>query len=264
MTDLRRQTVEAARRALTARFKSAAIDSAELDARMLVGAALGLDLTGLITAARPARSPRTNRFAWRILRAVASTASRSRAFSEPGSSGDCRCSLSAATLVPRPDTETVVELALEMLRAACLPVIRCASPTSAPAPARSCWRCCRNCPTRSDSAPTSAWPRCRPRAATPSISDWPIARPSSPATMRRRCRARSISIVSNPPYIRAADIAGLATEVRNFDPLRALDGGPDGLDAYRALDSAGGAAAGAAWRTRRGSRDRARTPTSGL
>jgi release factor glutamine methyltransferase len=42
-------------------------------------------------------------------------------------------------------------------------------------------------------------------------------------------------IVSNPPYIRSADIAGLATEVRNFDPLAALDGGPDGLDAYRAL-----------------------------
>jgi len=45
------QTVEAARRALTARFKSANIDSAELDARMLVGAVLGLDLTGMITVA---------------------------------------------------------------------------------------------------------------------------------------------------------------------------------------------------------------------
>jgi len=42
-------------------------------------------------------------------------------------------------------------------------------------------------------------------------------------------------IVSNPPYIRSADIAGLATEVRDHDPIRALDGGIDGLDAYRAL-----------------------------
>ena len=42
-------------------------------------------------------------------------------------------------------------------------------------------------------------------------------------------------VVSNPPYIRSADIAGLATEVRYFDPLGALDGGPDGLDAYREL-----------------------------
>jgi len=42
-------------------------------------------------------------------------------------------------------------------------------------------------------------------------------------------------IVSNPPYIRTADIAGLAREVRAHDPALALDGGPDGLDAYRAL-----------------------------
>jgi release factor glutamine methyltransferase len=42
-------------------------------------------------------------------------------------------------------------------------------------------------------------------------------------------------IVSNPPYIRTADIAGLAREVRFHDPALALDGGPDGLDAYRAL-----------------------------
>ena len=42
-------------------------------------------------------------------------------------------------------------------------------------------------------------------------------------------------IVSNPPYIRTADIDGLAVEVRNHDPLAALDGGADGLDAYRAL-----------------------------
>jgi release factor glutamine methyltransferase len=42
-------------------------------------------------------------------------------------------------------------------------------------------------------------------------------------------------IISNPPYIRSAEIASLATEVRDHDPLAALDGGADGLDAYRAL-----------------------------
>jgi len=51
------QTVETARRALTARFKSGRIDSAELDARILVGATLDLDLTGVIAAAsRPLTS----------------------------------------------------------------------------------------------------------------------------------------------------------------------------------------------------------------
>jgi release factor glutamine methyltransferase len=42
-------------------------------------------------------------------------------------------------------------------------------------------------------------------------------------------------IVSNPPYISSAEIETLQKEVRNFDPLRALDGGADGLDAYRTI-----------------------------
>jgi release factor glutamine methyltransferase len=42
-------------------------------------------------------------------------------------------------------------------------------------------------------------------------------------------------IVSNPPYIPSQDIAGLDREVREHDPLVALDGGEDGLEAYRLI-----------------------------
>lgn len=45
-------------------------------------------------------------------------------------------------------------------------------------------------------------------------------------------------VISNPPYIREPDIAGLDVEVRGHDPLLALDGGTDGLDAYRAIGAA--------------------------
>jgi release factor glutamine methyltransferase len=44
-------------------------------------------------------------------------------------------------------------------------------------------------------------------------------------------------IVSNPPYIPDADIAGLGAEVRAHDPMLALTGGADGLDAYRSIAS---------------------------
>lgn len=40
-------------------------------------------------------------------------------------------------------------------------------------------------------------------------------------------------VVSNPPYIPAADIAGLDVDVKDFEPMSALEGGSDGLDAYR-------------------------------
>ena len=49
-------------------------------------------------------------------------------------------------------------------------------------------------------------------------------------------------IVSNPPYIASADIATLDPEVRRYDPMAALDGGADGLTAYRALALGIGAA----------------------
>jgi release factor glutamine methyltransferase len=41
--------------------------------------------------------------------------------------------------------------------------------------------------------------------------------------------------VSNPPYVPNADLPGLPREVREFDPQLALDGGIDGLDAYRRI-----------------------------
>jgi len=47
-------------------------------------------------------------------------------------------------------------------------------------------------------------------------------------------------VVSNPPYVVHDEIASLAPEVRDFDPRMALDGGPDGLAAYRAIASDAG------------------------
>jgi len=47
-------------------------------------------------------------------------------------------------------------------------------------------------------------------------------------------------LVSNPPYIKSADVAGLAPEISLYEPREALDGGPDGLEFYRAILGAAG------------------------
>ncbi|MBN2187870.1 MAG: peptide chain release factor N(5)-glutamine methyltransferase [Chitinispirillaceae bacterium] len=74
-----------------------------------------------------------------------------------------------------------------------------------------------------------------------------IAGKNCPKNVSRFCadrlsalKARFDFIVTNPPYIKSSVLPTLDRSVRNFEPLAALDGGPDGLDFYRYLaDSAG-------------------------
>jgi len=226
------QAVEAARRALTARLKSASTDSAELDARLLAGAVLGLDLTGLMTATRriitPHEAERLENFTQRRLAGepVARILGVKEFWGLP-------LQLSPATLVPRPDTETVVELALEICRdernarpriadigtgsGAILLALLSELPEATGvgtdiSPMALCTA--QDNAARLGLAPRAAFIACDYAAALSGTFDL---------------------IVSNPPYIRSVDIPRLDREVREYDPLGALDGGTDGLDAYRAI-----------------------------
>jgi release factor glutamine methyltransferase len=241
------QTVDAARRILTAQLKSAATDSADLDARLLTGHALGLDLTGLILAAQrqltPDESARLAEFARRRLAGepVARIIGEKEFWGLP-------LQLSSATLVPRPDTETVVELALELLRAGGTldrPLRIADLGTGSGAILLALLSELPAAQGFGTDISQAALQTARANAARAGLSDR--------ATFIACDYASGLAgpfdlIVSNPPYIRSADIDGLAREVRNHDPLAALDGGADGLEAYRALipQAAGLLAPGAA------------------
>ncbi|WP_407149274.1 peptide chain release factor N(5)-glutamine methyltransferase [Bradyrhizobium sp. ORS 86] len=229
-------TVETIRRALAARLKAAGIDAPELEARLLVGAALGLDLTGIITAAGRAitegESGRLEGFVQRRLggEPVARILGTKEFWGLP-------LHLSAATLVPRPDTETVVERALELLRAdgATDRALRIADlGTGSGAILLALLSELSNARGFGTDISTEALQTASQNAAEIGLADrasWIMCDYGSGLT------GTFDLIVSNPPYIRTADIAGLATEVRDHDPRAALDGGTDGLDAYRALIS---------------------------
>jgi release factor glutamine methyltransferase len=227
-----KETVETSRRALAARFKAAGIDSAELDARLLIGAALGVDLTGIITAANRTLSPdesnRLDAFAARRLAGepVARILGHKEFWGLP-------LKLSAATLVPRPDTETVVELALEIVGDASHRALRIADLGTGTGAILL--------------ALLHEWPGAFGVGTDLSLEALRTAKANA-ADLGLAPRAAFVAcdyaaalsdgfelIVSNPPYICSSDIAGLATEVRDHDPRAALDGGADGLDAYRRL-----------------------------
>jgi release factor glutamine methyltransferase len=146
-----------------------------------------------------------------------------------------RLKLSPGTLEPRPDTEALVDLALSRLGLLCdshaeASVLDLGTGTGAIALALL------------DQEP-------RATATGTDISSDALATAAANADINglesrfRTLRSdwyggvagRFHMIVSNPPYIASTRIAALQREVRDHDPRGALDGGDDGLDAYRAI-----------------------------
>ena len=228
------QTIDASRRTFAARLRQQGIDSAELDARLLAGAAFGLDLTGLIAATTRIVTPQEAARLEDFLRRRMAGEPVARILGVKEFWG-LNFQLSPATLVPRPDTETVVELALEACRrqhhikeqrriadigtgSGAILLALLSEFTEATGVGTDisfeALRTARDNAVRLGLAQRASFVACNYAAALSGTFDL---------------------IVSNPPYIRSADIAGLEREVREYDPARALDGGPDGLDAYRAI-----------------------------
>jgi release factor glutamine methyltransferase len=226
-------TIAEARRSLIAQLRAGGVDSPELDARILIGHALGLDHAAL--AAAPAR-----RLGAAEESAIAALAQR-RLAHEPVARivgvkefWSLNLAVSAATLVPRPETETVVEAAL-----------------AAVAARRPRARALRIADLGTGSgAILLALLSELPEAFGVGTDLDPAALALARGNARRLglTRAAYVAcdmaaalrgpfdlIVSNPPYIASGDIATLPPEVRLFDPRRALDGGRDGLDCYRAI-----------------------------
>jgi release factor glutamine methyltransferase len=224
-------TADAAFRAVRDAFRAAGLDTPELDARVLLGFVLAIPPASwilhrdrpLTTAEASTLVPLVDR---RLAREPVARLVGRREF------WGLDLELAAATLVPRADTETLVAAALEQIApTAVARVVDLGTGTGAILLALLSERpgavgigidiaeaALRAAKTNADTLGLSH--RCRFVRA-----DWaaPIA-------------AGSVDVlVSNPPYIETAEIDRLEPEVRDHDPVVALDGGADGLDAYRAI-----------------------------
>ncbi|MGH7489672.1 MAG: peptide chain release factor N(5)-glutamine methyltransferase, partial [bacterium] len=215
-------------------FKTAALDEAEADARLLLGHALRLDRTRLVAQADRILEARE-------VDAISALAAR-RLKREPVARilgrkefWSVMLNIGPAVLVPRPDTETLVETALDALargglRMKKLRILDIGTGSGAILLAL-----------------LSEMPNAIGYGTDISFAALTIARENAHSSaLAARCHflvcdhAAAIAgpfdlIMSNPPYVARGEIAALSPEVRDYDPTPALDGGDDGLDAYRAI-----------------------------
>jgi release factor glutamine methyltransferase len=227
-------SVEAARRKLASEFASAQFDTPDLDARLLVGAATKLDLTGMALAAqRPLQSEESDHLAALVQRRLRHEPI-ARILGEKEFWG-LRFTLSEDTLVPRADTETVVEAALELVRASGEPPDPMRIADIGTGSGAILLALLHELPTAigvgTDISPGAL------RVAKANAEQLGL---TARATFVECDYCETLEgpfdlIVSNPPYIARGEIGALAREVRDYDPRRALDGGSDGLVAYRAM-----------------------------
>jgi release factor glutamine methyltransferase len=225
-------SVEAARRDLAQRLRRHGLDSPELDARLIVGHALALDHSALAAQARRlltgAEADAIAALAARRLarEPVARIVGRREFWGLP-------LKLNADTLVPRPETETVVEAALAAVAHIPARAIRIADlGTGSGALLLALLSELPNAAGVGTDISLAALACARDNAAALGLA----ARASFVACDYGAALMEPVDLlVCNPPYVARGDIATLAPEVRDFDPHRALDGGPDGLDGYRAI-----------------------------
>jgi release factor glutamine methyltransferase len=226
-------TIGAARHAAIAELRAAGIETPELDARVLFAEALSLDHAAFAAAdGRVLNVEQRKNIAAVIRRRIAGEpVARIVGYKEFWS---LRLRVGPATLVPRPETETIVETALAAIDAG--------GPRTRPLRIA-------DLGTGSGAlllALLSELPDAFGIGTDISSDALRIAAENArhlgllhaafaACDMGAALRGPFDLIVSNPPYVTSAEIAMLAAEVRDFEPRTALDGGLDGLDAYRSL-----------------------------
>lgn len=216
------------------RLTESGIASPDLDASLLLEHATGFTkLTRLTNANREVSSDLTARFEECISRRLRREPVH-RIIGEREFYG-LPLKLTSATLVPRPDTETLVDLVLPFAKDMVARTGTCRildMGTGTGAIALALLASVPDAVALASDISGEALKVAMHNAETLGLAD---RFETAQSDWFETISGQFDLIVSNPPYIRSADIAGLDADVRDFDPAAALDGGEDGLEPYRVL-----------------------------
>jgi len=214
-------------------FRKKGIESARLDAELLLGHCLGLDRVGLyLEYDRPLLEHEVHAYRELVKR---------RAAHEPVAYIIGRrdfwtitLEISRGVLIPRPETEILVERALAFLGGLDARQPRVLDiGTGSGAIALALASEMENLDIVALDASEQAAACARANAERLELSERVTVTQACFSDAFAQTDARFDLIVSNPPYIPSGDIDHLASDVRDYEPLQALDGGQDGLDIFR-------------------------------
>ncbi len=216
------------------RFEAAGLADPATDARVLICGLLDLSPTALLL---DGDKPVAVDLAARVEAAIVRRLAREPVYRILGRRDfyGLDLALSEGTLEPRPDTEILVDVMLPHLRtmisAGLMPkIVDLGTGTGAIALAL-----LQECPEAEAMGIDISEDALKTAAANAERNGLSSRFTTRAGPWFERTSERFDLIISNPPYIRSDVVVGLEPEVTNFDPMAALDGGADGLEAYRAI-----------------------------
>ena len=208
---------------ITARLKEAGIEEPRREARLILAAALGTSAAGLLVRDSVEQAAYEPLVARRVAREPLAYITGHKEF------WGLDFRVSPATLIPRPDTETLVEAVLE-LGLQPRTVLDLGTGTG----------CLLLAVLHEYPAAFGVGVDLNPEAAALARRNAEHLGLATRAAFLAGSWAEALDaqfdlVLSNPPYIESAEIPRLMPEVAAYEPDRALDGGADGLDAYKAI-----------------------------
>ncbi|WP_394833854.1 peptide chain release factor N(5)-glutamine methyltransferase [Pendulispora rubella] len=227
-------TIEAVVRWATDDFRARGIESPRLDAEVLLAFALDTDRVRLIVdARRPLEADELARFRELVKRRrkhepVAFLRGEREFFGRP-------FRVDARVLIPRPDTEVLVQVALERTRHVSLSMRALDLCTGSGCVAISLGRERPTAQVLASDISEGALAVARDNAHRLGAFNVGWASGDLFGALASRAGLRFDVVTANPPYIPSEEIATLAEDIRSFEPILALDGGQDGLDLLRRI-----------------------------